>query len=108
MPAKKRYYAFLTIARKVPPGKFICHNPVNVVRPDQVAAENGFRFWSANRAWMAENPHFEVCDCGWAPWLPEHYSALPIIKRRWLRRRAAAAKVRTVKKQATRKRQRRK
>jgi hypothetical protein len=46
-------------------GRIVVHNHV---RPARWLGMNGFRAWLA-----PSKKHYEVCPCGWAPWLPEHY-----------------------------------
>ena len=50
---------------EVPAGRVLVHNNV---RPARRQATRGFRFWLDD-----PDPRWEVCQCGWAHELPEHY-----------------------------------
>lgn len=54
------------IPAELPAGRLLVHNHV---RPTRRLGSRGFRAWLADEA--AEN--YEVCGCGWAAELPEHY-----------------------------------
>jgi hypothetical protein len=56
---------------KGPEGRLVVHNQVSRAA---VLGERGFRAWTEPVAASGCVP----CDCGWAPWLPEHYR-----KRHW-------------------------
>ncbi len=49
----------------VPPDRVLVHNNVRPTRP---LGQRGFRAWLA-----LPSAALEVCACGWAPELPEHY-----------------------------------
>jgi uncharacterized protein (DUF433 family) len=49
----------------VPPGRVVVHNHV---RPTRRLGQRGFRAWLA-----LPSAAVEICSCGWAPELPEHY-----------------------------------
>jgi hypothetical protein len=52
----------------VPPGKIVTQNHV-VFRPGTEPGDRGFRAWTEPEG----TPLHVVCDCAWAPELPEHY-----------------------------------
>ena len=55
----------LKIPISVAPGQVLVHNHV---RPARRQGTRGFRFWLQKAAALVV-----ICDCGWAPALPEHY-----------------------------------
>jgi hypothetical protein len=71
------------IPEKVPAGKVLVHNQIVPVHP---LGLHGFRAWV-----VKPSKDYEVCLCGWAPKLPEHYrcvSAFPNVPlKKYLRKR---------------------
>jgi hypothetical protein len=53
------------IAPTVPPGSVVVHNNV---KPARQLGSRGFRAWLAS-----SREGLVICECGWAPQLPEHY-----------------------------------
>ena len=53
----------------VPAGKVLVHNHV---RPQGRLGMNGFRAWLS----PAGTARLEVCDCGWAPKLGQHFRTI--------------------------------
>jgi hypothetical protein len=53
------------IPATVPLGQVLVHN---TVRPARRQGTRGFRYWL-----QAPADNLEVCPCGWAPEVPEHY-----------------------------------
>ena len=60
-------YLFRT-PKVVPENRIIVHNHV---MPQRELGTEGFRAWLADR--NATEYQVEVCPCGWAPHLREHY-----------------------------------
>jgi hypothetical protein len=58
----------LKIPTDWPPGQVLVHNHV---RPSRVQGRRGFRFWLQELS-----DSLTLCDCGWAPELPEHYRVM--------------------------------
>jgi hypothetical protein len=65
----KNYLTQLPAA--VPKGKVLVHN---TVRPTRRLGSRGFRAWLEPPHW----PRLELCDCGWAGELGQHYRVIPI------------------------------
>jgi hypothetical protein len=55
-----------SLPKTVPAGKVLVHNQVYPVARRQ--GTRGSRYWL-----RPPSDRFEVCDCGWAPELGEHY-----------------------------------
>jgi hypothetical protein len=53
------------IPATVPPGSVVVHNNV---KPARQLGSRGFRTWLAS-----SREGLVICECGWAPQLPEHY-----------------------------------
>lgn len=53
----------------VPAGLVVVHNQV---RPQPTLGAQGFRAWLDEH----DDERLEVCGCGWAPELPEHYRVI--------------------------------
>jgi hypothetical protein len=64
------------VPRKVREGEHVAHNPVVPLELDQPHGRRGFRIMFVTPAWLAKNPHFKPCRCGWAEHLGVHYSPL--------------------------------
>lgn len=64
------------VPRKVKDGHIVCHNKV---KPHPTPTMNGFRVFLEP---VSEIGHYAICDCGWAPHLPEHYIAKAIAELR--------------------------
>ena len=58
--------------KKVPEGKIVVHNFPAPENPNREQGEGGFRIWTST-----PHPNWVRCDCGWGPWLPEHYRSRP-------------------------------
>jgi hypothetical protein len=57
-----------TIPKVVPEGDALVHNYVRAARRN---GTRGFRFWL-----QPITDGIEICDCKWAPELPEHYRSV--------------------------------
>jgi hypothetical protein len=58
------------IPETVPCGKLLAHNLGRAPGPRTRHGTNGFRFFFVDADRL---DRFELCGCGWAPHLPEHY-----------------------------------
>lgn len=56
------------LPKAVPAGWILVHNPVRPRRKNQSPNADGFRCWLT-----APDSKYEVCDCGWAPQMGEHF-----------------------------------
>jgi hypothetical protein len=59
------------VPKEIPTGKILVHNGVVPTKGDPKhwrSGQSGFRFW-----FDSPSANYEVCPCGWAPNLPEHY-----------------------------------
>jgi hypothetical protein len=69
-PPVKRYVAKLPSV--IPAGMVLVHNHVRPVGfPDIPLGFNGFRAWLQSNS--IDDPPLEVCNCGWAPELRQHF-----------------------------------
>jgi len=63
-------YVGAHVPRRVPDGRMLVHNHVRPEGfPNIALGFNGFRAWTE----PTDTPNRIVCECGWAPHLPEHY-----------------------------------